>query len=275
MSVDLLDIGEAEYRAMPGVSGTAIGDLLTSPMLYAYKLANPTPPTPAMALGTLFHALTLGQPHPFIVSEFDDFRTKAAREWKALQAAEGREIVTADVWATAEAMRDAVMSHKDAAELLALPGTSEASLAWDEDGTPCKGRVDRLTDASAVIDLKSARSLDGFNKSIGEYAYHAQLMHYRRGAMAARGEHVAPRPLMIAVENTAPHRVQVIQLSVTDANQGEAMCVEAYRRWADCTAAGVWPSGLPDGVTQSDIPAWSARQWDAHLTQADFEGEVI
>ena len=269
------DIPEAEYRAMPGVSGTAIGDLLTSPMRYAYKLANPTPSTPAMALGTLFHALTLGQPHPFIVSEFDDFRSKAAREWKALQATEGNEVVTADVWATAESMRDAVLAHRDAAELLAMRGDSEVSLTWDEGGTPCKGRIDRLADAHAVIDLKSARSLDGFNKSIGEYAYHAQLMHYRRGVMATRDAHDAPRPLIIAVENTAPHRVQVVQLSLTDAAQGEAMCVEAYQRWADCTAAGVWPSGLPDGVAQSSIPAWSARQWDAHLSEASFEGEVI
>lgn len=258
-------ITEAEYRAIPALSGTGVADLLRSPALYRWKIDNPSESTPSQTVGTLAHALILGQEHPFILSEFPDFRTKAAQEWKAEQIAAGREVVTADTWDTAHRIAEAVRAHPAAAELLAMPGEAERVVEWTEGDTPCKGRLDWL--AGAVVDIKTTRSIETFDKHIGEYGYHAQVMHYRRGAIA-NGLPAEPRPLFIVAENEAPYRVRVMQLSEIDAAQGEAMCLEAYRRWADCMAAGVWPSGLPEGVTQTNIPAWSARVWDARIEGA-------
>jgi hypothetical protein len=170
----------------------------------------------------------------------------------------------------AHAVAGAVRANGDAAYLLNLPGESEVTVLWDEDGVPCKGRVDRLAETvnggNAVIDLKTTRSLADFQKAIGTYGIHGQVMHYRRGVMKATGDTDALLPFLIVVETEAPYLVQVFQLSQVDANQGGAMCAEAYRRYADCTAADVWPSGVPEGVTATDIPAWSARAWDQLLS---------
>src|SRR5690606_13762885 len=121
------------------------------------------------------------------------------------------------------------------------------TLEWDEDGVPCKGRVDWLVDGALVVDLKTTRDIEGFAKSIGTYGYHGQVMHYRRGVTQGAPADL-PRPILIAVENEAPYRVGVWRLSERDAAQGEAMCLEAYRRYADCAEAGVWPSGLSEDI---------------------------
>jgi len=267
---------EAEYRALPGVSGTAIADLLRSPAIYAWKRANPTEATPSMLLGTLVHAFVLDQPRTF-AANLHDYKTERAA-WEARRkeiVSLGHTPVPGDVWREAAAIAEAVTEHPDAAALLALPGESEWVVTWDENGTPCKGRIDRLAESAngpLVIDLKTTRSLDGFDKSIGEYGIHCQTMHYWRGVAAERGIE-PPLPLLIAVETSAPYRVQVVRLSAADAAQGNAACVAAYRVWRDCTDANSWPSGLPDGVTESNIPSWAARAWDARIDRVGGIGQ--
>ncbi len=274
------DLTEADYRAISALSGTGIADLLRSPADYRYKMDHPSEPSDAMRLGTIVHALILEAgagievvrtetPYAGTKREFtrpcESWQTESAKVQRAEIEARGMVAANAAEYATAEAMAEAVLGHPAAAELLGMPGAAEVSLTWHEGVTPCKGRIDYLAQSSAgpvVIDIKTTRSLDGFNKSIGEYGYHAQLMHYRRGALSA-GALVAPLPFLIAVRNEAPHHVAVYQLSERDAAQGEAMCLEAYQRYADCMSAGVWPSGIPEGVIPTDIPTWSSRAWDA------------
>lgn len=263
----MTDLTEAEYRAIPALSGTGVADLLRSPALYRHKLDNPDPPTPAMALGTLAHAFVLGTEPTAVVSPYPDFRTKEAREWRDSQTLD---VVTAETWERAEAMAVAVRSHPAARLLLDSPGIAEATLEWQEGDTPCKGRVDWLVDGAFVVDFKTTRDIEAFGRSIGAYGYHAQVMHYRRGVAASGEPADLPRPVFIVVENEPPHRVGVWRLSERDAAQGEAMCEEAYRRYADCVEAGAWPTGLPDEIVETDIPPWALRVWDERIGGDDY-----
>ena len=111
------DMPEAEYRALPGLSGTGVVKLLKSPALYRESVDNPTPPTPAMALGTAFHALVLEGIEP-TVSPFDSFRTKEAREWRDANP----QALTVEDAERVLAMRDAVLAHPDAAHILEADG---------------------------------------------------------------------------------------------------------------------------------------------------------
>lgn len=285
---------EPEYRAIEALSGSAISDLLRSPAVYRWKIDHPSEPTLAQRIGIMTHALVLEGGEGIEVVETETLYAGTKREtvrpcesWtsdsaKAQRAAiEARGLVAANVaeYATATAMAEAVLNHDTAVDLLMLPGASEIPLLWQEGDTPCKGKLDRLPNDGPVIDLKTAANLDDFNKSIGGYGYHTQLMHYRRGALA-NGHAAHERPVFIVVESAAPFRVQVFRLSEADAAQGEAMCEEAYRRYADCVTADSWPSGLPDGVTETDIPLWAYKQWDKHLandaaaTVAAFEALI-
>ena len=106
---------EDEYRALPALSGTGVKTLLDSPADYLWRRSHKFETTPAMAFGTLVHALTLGTyeeaDDPFnyepptlnpaiIVAPFDSFRSKEAREWKALQELDGKEVVSQSAYAT-------------------------------------------------------------------------------------------------------------------------------------------------------------------------------
>ena len=122
--------------------------------------------------------------------------------------------------AEAQAIANAVLANPDAAALLDLPGESELTVTWDENGVPCKGRLDRLAQSGngpLVIDLKTTRDLDEFDRAIGTYAIHAQTRHYQRGVEAASDTR-GPRPLLIVVETSAPYRVQVFHTASSGGN---------------------------------------------------------
>lgn len=261
-----MSVDETEYRALRALSGTGIAELLRSPAVYRWRLDHPEPPSPAMRLGTLVHSLALGTEPTAVVSPFSDFRTREAREWRDAQTLD---VVTRDEWDRAERIAEAVHAHPAARALLRSDGMPEVTVMWTEGDTPCKGRIDWLAGAQ-VVDLKTTRDIDGFGRSIGTYGYHAQVMHYRRGVTAALGLIDPPLPILVAVETDPPHRVGVWRLSERDAAQGEAMCEEAYRRWADCTEAGVWPTGLPDDIAETDIPTWALRVWDDRIGGDDY-----
>ena len=48
-----------EYAAVPALNGSSLLHLRRSPMKYKHELDNPTPPSPAMILGTATHRLIL------------------------------------------------------------------------------------------------------------------------------------------------------------------------------------------------------------------------
>jgi len=77
-------------------------------------------------------------------------------------------------------------------------------------------------------------------------------------------------PVVIYVEKETPHRVAVIELSPADVMQGLEGCFEAYRRYADCTEAGAWPDGSPEGIQKSRIPQWSWRAWDKAINGGPY-----
>jgi hypothetical protein len=302
------DMPDAEYRALPGLSGTGVVKLLRSPALYRHSVDNPTPATDAMRLGTLFHALALGtytpEDDPFafeapvlddvVVAPFENFRTAEAREWRDAQQAKGIKAVSRDVHATmvkeateryeaalakqaewhakAAAMVTALYANPDAAAILNAPGNAEVTITWTHDGHAMKGRIDWVTDdrqgRPRAWDLKSISVRDGddfldaCHKDIGTRGYHVQVGgHYSLGLALATDREVANAGF-IFVESTVPYRVAVIVLSDYDHEAAWALRDEAYRRYADCLAADVWPDGSPEGVQTSRIPTWAARNWD-------------
>jgi len=272
------DMSEQGYRALPGVSGTQVKTLLTSPAM----IGVPVTVTDAMRLGTAFHAALLEDWRGVaVISEVtknagkSNTETIECRAWTLTDAQQQRDAAIAEGLTpihlgeqeTILAMLAAVRSHPDAGPIFTANGQAEVSLTWEVDGVPCKGRIDWL--AGRVYDVKSIGGVSGdfedaCQKAIGDWGTHGQQMHYASGVLAnnliAKGS-----PVLVYVERDFPYRVAVIELSDFDAQQGLEMCREAYRRWADCTAAGVWPTGSPEGVRKSRIPQWSARMWDRRV----------
>src|SRR5690606_5387087 len=155
-------------------------------------------------------ALVLGTEPQAVISPFDSFRTKEAREWKAQQAVDGLDVVSAEDWETAEAMRDAVAEHVEASALLTMPGESEIVVTGHWRGAPLKGRIARLPDTGALVDLKTSRNIsrDAMEKFIGEYGSATQLAHY--ALLTGREDH---RPFIITVRNADRPAVAVYRIA--------------------------------------------------------------
>jgi len=254
----LTDLTEREYRALPGLSGTQVKTLLDSPARYRWERDHPRPRTAAMGLGTLFHALTLGQPLDVIVDD-REFRSNADKEWREIQQAAGLTIVKSDVMQTAEAMRAAVMAHDVAAKLLAAPGKSEAVVTGEHRGHPLKGRIDRLSER--VIDLKSARDASprAMAGALDEYGYALQLAHY------AQLEGIDAPPLLIACENTAPYLVAVYEIDALTWDLAKHAVVMAWDLYAACEDDDEWPSGLPTDIAPIGLKHWAYDALDERV----------
>ena len=256
-----LDLSETVYRALPGLSGTQVKTILESPARYRWERDHPRPRTAAMGLGTLFHALVLGQPLDVVVDD-REFRSNADKAWRAEQEALGLTVIKSDVMETARAMHQAVVDHDVAHQLLAAPGESEVSVKGEHRGYPLKGRIDRLTE-SRVIDLKSARdaSPQAMAGALHEYGYALQLAHYAQLAG------IDPPPILIVCENTAPYLVAVYEIGALTWQMALAATARAWDIYANCEDRDVWPSGLPEGVMELEM-----RPWALDALDVDIEG---
>ena len=253
-----LDLSETVYRALPGLSGTQVKTLLESPARYRWERDHPRPRTAAMSLGTLFHALVLGQPLDVVVDD-REFRSNADKAWRAEQEALGLTVIKSDVMETARAMHQAVVDHDVAHQLLAAPGESEVSVKGDHRGYPLKGRIDRL--GARLIDLKSARDVTprAMAHALDEYGYALQLAHY-----AKLVDHEQP-PILIACENTAPYLVAVYEIDAVTWDLAQRAVELAWDLYADCTERDDWPSGLPTGIEPIGLKTWAYDQLDERV----------
>lgn len=259
-------ITEAEYRALPALSGTQVATILKSPALFRYGLDHPRASTGAMGFGTIVHALVLGQPLPCIISEYDDYRTSAAKEWKAAQEAAGLIVIKLDEMESAQQAAAAVKAHGVAHAILTAPGRSEVSVTGEHRGLALKGRIDRLPDVGPIVDLKTARDVTphGIATSMAEYGYATQLAHY-----AALTDRLEP-PVIVAVENTAPYRVAVYQIDALTWDLAQRATALAWDVFADCVESDTWPSGLPDDVTEIGLKPWAYDELEERVDPESF-----
>ena len=260
---------EAQYRAMPGLSGTGIKTILESPAQWKWEQDHPRVATSAMNLGTIAHALILNQPLSVVVTDYPDFKTKAAREWRDEQEALGLIVVKADVMETAEAMARAVREHPAASALLGEPGVSEAVAIGQHRQRPLKGRIDRLT-TERVIDIKTDRDVSplGIQKAMATYGYPGQLRHY------AQLTDTADKPaIIIAVRNAAPHFVAVYEIDELTWDLAGRAVAKAWDIYADCLDTDTWPTGLHEGIEPIDLRPWAFDQLD-ELVDPDAYADV-
>lgn len=295
---------EAEYCALPALSGTGVALLLESAADWLWKQEHPTAPTPAMAFGTLVHALTLDNyqededPYNFtpfevdpnvVVAPYDSFRTAEAKAWRAEQQLAGREPVSQSVYQTmvekaqaqnevlqakkddaharAQALADAVHAHDVAGRILAEPGKAEVVVSGEFEGAQLKGRIDWLPDDGPIVDLKTTRTLGlrAMSSALDTFGYATQLAHY--GLLADRLE----RPHIIAVRNEQRPAVAVYRLGQATWDAALRATERAWGIYADCVRTGVWPDPHTNRVLDVDAPYWTIDR----LNGTDLADETI
>jgi hypothetical protein len=269
---------EAYHADRTSISSTGLRALLAPgcPAQFKYDRDNPQPPKREFDLGHAAHKLVLGEGEEIVVTEWDDWRTKAAREQRDDIRARGAVPLLFHEGEQVQAMADAIRQHRLAGPLF-TPGNgiAERSIYWTHPGTGVRVRVrpDWLIirpDVTLVVDVKTAAdaSPDGFSRSIESYSYHQQGALYIDGVEAAGLAPEGARFLFVVQSKKAPYLVTVGELKDQDQDIGRARNEEALRRYAECVANNDWPdwTGDVDTIPQLGMPSYATiRQAEEYL----------
>ncbi|MDI9887328.1 PD-(D/E)XK nuclease-like domain-containing protein [Streptomyces sp. HNM0645] len=268
-----------EYHAdRTSISSSGLRALLPPgcPAQYRYDRDNPKPPKREFDLGHAAHKLVLGEGEEIVVTEYDDWRTKDAREERDEIRAAGAVPLLAHEGEQVQAMADAIRQHPDAGPLFAPGmGIPERSIYWTDPATGirCRVRPDWLIirpEITVIVDLKTTTdaSPDACSKAIESYSYHQQGALYIDGVQAAGLAPEGARFFFAFQSKKAPYLVTVRELADQDQDIGRARNEKALRIYADCERTGQWPdwTGPTPTISQIGMPTWATlRQIEEFL----------
>ncbi len=210
-----------------------------SPAHCRYAMDHPTPPTAAMRLGSMAHAILLGKNAP-VVYPGPVRRGKEYEAFKAQFPIDETIYLESEV-SDARAIARSIMDHGEACKLLL--GRREETVLWDFAGRPCRGTPDALNvRESVLVDLKTTvdASPERFPWQALKLGYHSQLAWYLDG-LAAAGIANLDRCIIVAAENRPPYAVTTYQLTPRALDFGRKI----YRGWLEqflvCERSNEWP----------------------------------
>lgn len=223
-------------------------------------------PTAAMQLGTIVHAIAL-QPDDtgatFVVSEFDSFRTKEAKEWRDENQDAGKIVLTKAEYETAS-----LMACRATAEISKAVGhdeyDTEVEVHSEFNGVKVCGLIDIVPDGKCdyLWDLKTCSAIgDGraLQRTIFDFGYHVQGSLYSDlWAFENKRGMEPPGFGFIFVETKYPHEATWITLSADAMSAGRARYICLIDRWKQLrdTPVQLLP-GTVEAGTEIDAPAWA------------------
>jgi len=255
---------------VPGgsLSSTGARKLLapSCPAKFRYEQIHGQPSKDDFDFGTAVHTFTLGTGPRIVAIEAGSWQTKAAREQRDAERADGNVPLLAKDYKRAKEIARAVRNNPAAAALLRPDrGAAERSLFWVDPQTEVwrRGRPDCLTadveGRCLIVDIKSTESAapDDFARSIYKFGYHQQGATYIDGVIAV-GIDPDPEFLMVAVEKQPPYLCEVYALNLDALNLGRARNRRSLEIYKQCTETGHW-GGYTDDITYLALPAWAER----------------
>lgn len=256
------DMSNADYHAHPALSKSGTDDLEKSPMHFKARREKPREETPAMALGTAVHALTL-EPESFwdryiVAPPGIDRRTTAGKAAWANIENSGKIVLKAEDMQQIEAMASAVRAHP-VTEALFDEGRAEVSFFSRLSDVDVKCRPDWFREDGIIVDLKTTEdaSPGGFASSVAKWNYHKQAAFYS-DILSEMGISVAAF-VFIAVEKTYPYAVGVYELDLEALDLGRQAYRANLETYRTCLETGQWP-GYSSNVEVLNLPRWKYLQ---------------
>jgi len=249
-------------------------DWLSSSMLKAllpehYKVGGSQE---ALDFGTLFHTVVLEPDNlaDYVALDAEKIGLKAdgtpaanpmmTVAWKRAVAeaeADGKAVIAQQDLDRALAMREAVMAHDTAAELLFnRGGVVEESAFAVIDGVKCRARFDKRI-PGVILDLKSTSAkpgIESIRRAVIDYGYDLSAAHYLAVADALGLD--VPAFGLIFVSKVEPHYVTVADLDETFLARGRALRAKAIERHLN--AADAYEGAT--GYLTLDCPRWAELQ---------------
>lgn len=220
--------------------------------------------TAAMKGGSLFDCI-LTTPEAFdelyIVSPHDEFRTGAAKDWRAEQEANGLVVIKQSELDLAGEQLAAVMGHPEAAKL--IMGSRKQVAFRHKTAYPfdAKGLIDIAPDrGDMLVDIKTCQasaleSKRALSAYMAKWGYHIQAGAYCQGWSEASGDEVF-RFAFIFIASTAPFEVAVINMPLSDILGGATAYNSAMKEFEQCLSTDIWP-GKWDGIVDLGVPEYT------------------
>lgn len=220
-------------------------------------------------LGNIAHKRLLGRGKDIVVLEFDDWRTKAAKEAREAAQAQGKLAVLGKHFARADRMVEAAIEQLALRGLDGLlsqdGGESECVLAWPEQDVWLRQMLDWLShDRLTYVDYKSTdfsvapHKLGGVMMNAG---WHIQAAMAERGLDVLHPQSAGRRRYLFVVQETdVPHALNVVEITEAPLTIGRKMIDHAVEQWRACLRADRWP-GYPLEIIAPDMPGWAEQQW--------------
>jgi hypothetical protein len=243
-------LGMAEYHDWKLDKSKLIAGPISCSMLkafavnpYAWRWGPEFKQTAAMAMGSLFDA-AVTDPQAladnYVVSEFSDFRTKAAREWKAEMEESGLSIVSEDDLNHAIEGAKRCREHKVAGSL--IEGAQfQVGVIGEVGDIPAKCLIDILPEEESLVDYKTiATGLDdeSIRKAIGKYKYHWQGAFYRTLFNKVSTDKIA-EDFKLIFQDVTTLEIRVVTLSEDAMALGTQSVKVALKEFARCAHKGI------------------------------------
>lgn len=266
------DVAFDDYAAWPAVNHSILRHFRKTPAHVRYEMLNQDESTKYQAFGHAVHTAVL-EPQKFdsefVIRPKVDRRTKAGKAaWAQFEKeAEGRQILTAEEWAAADAIRQNIDGHMTARAFLRGKGVNELSLLWRDTETDvlCKARLDRLLVYEGhpyILDVKTSSkpaSTHAFQNSVESYQYHSQAAFYLRGA--AQLSPADRRFAWLVCESEAPNCVRMFDADDEALKIGADQVADWLVRFKECMDAGTWP-GWGEGMDMAGLPPWVMKRFN-------------
>lgn len=291
----------SEYLALPAFSQGVAEKMLSDCPAAAWwaSFLNPNredDPSDASDKGSIAHAIVL-EGSTALCREFDPadypnakgggvatgWSNKAIREARDAARAEGLIPVLKEDFAEIQYMAGQTrtfIAKLDALEPLVArifrdgEGVSEAVYQWDDDGVPCKIRVDRMAhDYSIIVDLKySAMSIEPERwgrTTLLNMGYDFAAAFYRRGIKRLTG--ITPTYLWLNTSTERPYLSTLCGQDAAGIALADAKVELAMKRLRRCYTRKEWPQ-YPARVAYVETPAWAHAQFEeVQLASGVFE----
>jgi len=280
----------AQYLALPALSQGPLAKVIDECPQAAWfdSYLNPNreqdDPTTEQDIGTVCHAIVLEQNQEIV--EFVDrtqfpgerggipvgWTTKAMKDERERIRAAGRIPMLADnearvmnavkaAWGFIERLRT---SEPAIYAAFHDKGDSEVVTTWDDDGVPCKIRMDRVNaDRDVIIDLKfTEQSVDPVRwarSQLVNMGYYFGAGFYRRGCRALNGTDA--EYLWMNVCTRPPHLVSICGMNPAVKELARAKVDVALRKFRHCLQGGHWPA-YANRVYYLDLPAWEVARFE-------------
>lgn len=224
----------------------------------------PRPHTKSFDIGSLSHAILLGNGKEAAIIDASDYRTKLAQEARDSARALGQIPVLAEEYEHAKEVAD-TLTQRFAEYGIVLDGASEVAAFWSEttssgEQVQCRGMLDHKK-STTIYDLKSCRSAHPIacQRHVEAYGYAIQ-----RAAYVSAVEHILPELagrldfVFVFYELVPPFAVNPVRLSGEFCELGARKWRRSVDKWATCLRANNWP-GYADSISTLAAPQWAMK----------------